>query len=798
MSTNIEVYSILTQRAEIHVTGIVQGVGFRPFVYRVAKKESLNGYVLNLGDAGVRIVAEGERNNILNLIDKLKNNPPSISRIESLSIEWKKDGNEFKDFEIVKSSQKREEDAAPEIPPDIAVCSKCVEEMFDPSSRWYLYPFTSCAACGPRFSAITDLPYDRPNTTMDEFPLCNKCNTGYTSPLNRRYHAQTTACPKCGPTYKLKSREGEIASGQDAVSETARLLAKGAIVAIQGIAGTHLATKTTEAQSIRTLRIRKRRLNQPFAIMTQSIERMKQFSIPSQFQEQLLRSWRRPIVLVKKKGIPMKNTPSETSEIPSQSLEEIAPGLDTVGVMLPYAPLHHLLFHFSEEPALVMTSANPSGQPMYKNPDTILSELHDIADYCLIHDREIYQRADDSVLKVVHDKNAVFIRRSRGYVPNPIGLKGSIKDAIIVGVGPEEKTTASIVKSGSIYMTQHIGNTDSVESMNFLDNAIQHMMHLLGMHDFDAIACDLHPQFLSTEYAERLATSNDIPLHRVQHHHAHLASLLVDHELKLDTRIVCITADGYGYAPDGTGWGGEILVGNAAEYTREAGLVQQVYPGGDLSAKFGTRALLGIAQDILSVSEILDLVGDARISRNGIATKESISMLIDAIEKNVNTFPSSSTGRVLDAISLALGICSQNTYDGECPMKLESYAKETDFRIEPVYIRTKRGRELDTGEFLKSVIEAKKKGIDSQQLAYAAQWSLGDALAELAIRMAEKENLQYIGFSGGVALNRILTKAILSRVQSANRMPLIHNRVPPGDAGVSLGQVAVGAAREDE
>ncbi|MGM0687473.1 MAG: Sua5/YciO/YrdC/YwlC family protein, partial [Promethearchaeati archaeon] len=356
----------MTQRAEIHVTGIVQGVGFRPFIYRVAKKESLNGYVLNLGDAGVRIVAEGKRNNILNLIYELKNNPPSISRIESLSIEWKKAGNEFKDFEIVKSSQKREEDAAPEIPPDIAVCSKCVEEMFDPSSRWYLYPFTSCAACGPRFSAITDLPYDRPNTTMDEFPLCNKCNTGYTSPLNRRYHAQTTACPKCGPTYKLKSGEGEIASGQEAVSEAARLLAEGAIVAIQGIAGTHLATKTTEAQSIRTLRIRKRRPNQPFAIMTQNIERMKQFSIPSQFQEQLLRSWRRPVVLVKKKGIPMKNTLSETSEIPSQSLEEIAPGLDTVGVMLPYAPLHHLLFHFSEEPALVMTSANPSGQPMYK------------------------------------------------------------------------------------------------------------------------------------------------------------------------------------------------------------------------------------------------------------------------------------------------------------------------------------------------------------------------------------------------------------------------------------------------
>lgn len=785
-------------RAEIHVTGIVQGVGFRPFIYRVAKRESLKGYVLNLGDAGVRIIAEGNRQSILNLIDHLKHNPPSISRIESLEIEWKEADDEFSDFKIVKSSERRSEDAAPEIPPDIAVCDKCIKEMLDPSSRWYLYPFTACAACGPRFSTITDLPYDRPNTTMDEFPLCNKCNTGYINPLNRRYHAQTTACPRCGPTYKLTTNEKEIARGHEAVSETAHLLAKGSIVAIQGITGTHLATKTTELEPIRKLRSRKQRSNQPFAIMTESIERMKQFLVFSEYEEELLMSWRRPIVLIEKKEMPIKNNHGAVSGMPTKSLEEIAPGLDTVGVMLPYAPLHHLLFHFSQEPAFVMTSANPSGVPMYKDPETILSQLTNIADYFLVHDREIRQRADDSVLKVVHKKNAVFIRRSRSFVPNPITLKQPIKETKIVGVGPEEKATASILKSGSIYMTQHIGDTNRLESLEFLDEAIQHMMHLLGIENLDAIACDLHPQFLSTEYAEEQARLNDIALHRVQHHHAHLAAILVDHELELDTRIVCITADGYGYGPDGSGWGGEILLGNALDCTRESGLMKQVYPGGNLSAKFSTRALLSILHDSIPSDEIIKLVGNARISKNAIATEDSISMLIDMIENDINTLASSSTGRVLDAIALALGVCSENTYDGECPMKLEAHAKETDLRIEPVYLKTRGGRELDTTEFLKSVVELRKKGINSREIAYAAQWSLGEALAELAVRTADNENIQRIGFSGGVALNRILTKAIVSQIESVGKTPLIHNKVPPGDAGISLGQVAVAALHETE
>jgi hydrogenase maturation protein HypF len=793
-----EVHPRLTVRAEIHVTGIVQGVGFRPFIYRVAKRESLKGYVLNLGDAGVKIIAEGNRQSILNLINELKHNPPSISRIESLDIEWGEAEDKYSDFEIVKSSEKRSEDAAPEIPPDIAVCHNCIEEMLDPSSRWYLYPFTACAACGPRFSTITDLPYDRPNTTMDEFPLCNNCNTGYTNPLNRRYHAQTTACPKCGPTYKLVSNEKEIARGHEAVSETVRLLANGSIVAIQGITGTHLATKTTELEPIRKLRNRKQRRNQPFAIMAESIERMNQFLVPSVYETELLESWKRPIVLIKKKEIPIMKNQGAISEIPAKSLEEIAPGLDTVGVMLPYAPLHHLLFHFSQEPAFVMTSANPSGIPMYKNPRTILSELTNIADCFLVHDREIHQRADDSVLKVVHKENAVFIRRSRGFVPNPIPLKKSFKEINIVGVGPEEKATASISKSGSIYMTQHIGDTNSLESLEFLDEAIQHMIHLLGIENLDAIACDLHPQFLSTEYAEEQARMNDMPLHRVQHHHAHLASILVDHELELDTRIVCITADGYGYGRDGSGWGGEILLGNALHYSRESGLMQQVYPGGDLSARFSTRALLSILHNSIPIDEIIGLVGNARISKNTMATKDSISVLIDMIENEINTLASSSTGRVLDAISLALGVCSQNTYDGECPMKLEAHARETDLKIEPVYLKTRRGRELDTTEFLKSVVELKKKGYDPREIAYAAQWSLGKGFAELAIRTADKEDIQHIGFSGGVALNRILTKAIVSQIEAVGKTPLIHKKVPPGDAGVSLGQVAVAAIRGAE
>jgi len=785
------------RRASIHVTGIVQGVGFRPFVYRVAKSLSLEGYVLNLGDAGVSIVVEGNSKSIKELIYRIEQDPPSISRVDKLDIKWEESGKSFKDFIIKKSSTFRSTGLAPDIPPDIAICSACITDMTDSNSRWYLYPFTSCAACGPRFSTITDLPYDRPNTTMIDFPLCDTCNTGYTGPLDRRYHAQTTACEDCGPTYRLVDAHNRPAVDADPIIGAAELLSQGSIIAVQGIGGTHLVTKVTDVTPIRNLRTRKQRAYRPFAIMARDLDAVRAFSRPTPMEERLVTSWRRPIVLVKKRNwIDGRNQSSEEeSAMPDDSLELISPGLDTVGVMLPYSPLHHLLFHSLKEPALVMTSANPTGLPMYIHPDTIMSKLKGVADYFLVHNRRIHQRADDSVIKATRSDNAVFIRRARGYVPNPIKLEGPYDPLTVVAVGPEEKTTGAVLKSGRIYVTQHIGDTDRLENIEFLSDALNHMTHLLAINQINAVACDLHPEFLTTEFAEALSSAEGTPLFRVQHHHAHLASLIVDHQLSSNTRITCITADGFGYGDDGSAWGGEVLVGGFEEYARIGGLEQTAYAGGDLSAKYAVRPFVGLLRKELSLREMLDVVEGSLIAPGISTTEESLSLLVEATKRKVNVVQSSSAGRYLDAVTIALGICSENTYDGECPMKLESVARKTKIRLEPRFNTNNRGTFLDIAESLKQLLELKRDGGKSVELAYAAQWYLGESLAKIACDAAHNEGLNYVGFSGGVALNRIVTKAIINHITNEHLTPLIHSHIPLGDGGISSGQAVVAAAK---
>jgi hydrogenase maturation protein HypF len=766
-------------------------------VYRVAKSLSLEGYVLNLGDAGVRIVVEGNSKSIKDLIRKIEQDPPSISRVDKLDIEWKDLEKPFKDFIIKKSSTSRSDGLAPDIPPDIAACSACITDMTNPKSRWYLYPFTSCAACGPRFSTISDLPYDRPNTTMVDFPLCDTCNTGYTDPFDRRYHAQTTACEYCGPTYRLVDVHNRPAVDGDSIVGAAELLSRGSIIAVQGIGGTHLVTKVTDVTPIRNLRTRKQRAYRPFAIMARNLDAVRAFSSPTPMEEGLLTSWRRPIVLVKKqKRIDDRNQQSEVEgAMPDGSLELISPGLDTVGVMLPYSPLHHLLFHYSEEPALVMTSANPTGLPMYIHPDTIMSKLEGVADYFLIHNRRIYQRADDSVIKPVSSDHAVFIRRARGYVPDPMKLDKSFSLSTIAAVGPEEKTTGAMLKSRRIYVTQHIGDTDRLENIEFLSDALDHMIHLLAVDHIDAVACDLHPEFLTTEFAEALSSDNGIPLFRVQHHHAHLAALMVDHQLSSNTRITCITADGFGYGDNGTAWGGEVLVGSFEEYEKIGGLEQTAYAGGDLSAKYAVRPFVGLLGRELSTREMLDIVEGNLIAPGISTTDESLSMLVEATKRKVNVVQSSSAGRYLDAVAITLGICSENTYDGECPMKLESVARKTKIRLEPRFNTNNRGTFLDIVESLKQLLEFRNDGRKPAELAYAAQWYLGESLAKIACDTAHNEGLDYVGFSGGVALNRIVTKAIINHITNEHLTPLIHRNIPPGDGGISSGQAVVAAAK---
>ncbi|MHA1136174.1 MAG: carbamoyltransferase HypF [Candidatus Thorarchaeota archaeon] len=777
-------------KAVIHVTGIVQGVGFRPFVYRVAKSLSLMGYVLNLGDAGVEIVVEGTETQIKELINSIKDDLPSISRIDTLDIEWLPAEGIFSDFLIHKSSIVRNDDAIPVLPPDIAICNHCIDDLFDPKSRWYQYGFTSCAACGPRYSTITDLPYDRPNTTMIDFPLCDTCNTGYTDPLDRRYHAQTTACDACGPRYRLVNRDAKSFTDENPIETVAKLIDDGAIAALQGIAGTHIATKTSDARSIEILRERKSRFQRPFALMVRDLDSLKKLVDINKLEERILTSWRRPIVLASKK--------SDSNVLPliqDSILDVIAPGLDSIGVMLPYVPMHHLLFKYSKEPALVMTSANPTGMPMYIDPEVIMRELGSIADYFLLHDRRIHQRADDSVVKLTSKENPVFIRRARGYVPEPLVFNGPWKSLRVLGVGPEEKATGSLAKSGRVYMTQYIGDTDKVENIDFLTQAIDHMKHLLNISKLDGVACDLHPEFLSTELAERITSKNDAPLFQVQHHHAHLSSLIVDGLIPIDNRIVCITADGYGYGDDGTAWGGEILVGGFKDYERKGGLIAQDYTGGDLSAVYSSRAFLGIVGDELKREKILQILGSAEVSPSQKISADILDTLVKAGSRRINTIKSTSTGRVLDAVAVALGICNQNSYDGECPMKLEAVARKSDIQLEIEFNKSGYGRVLDTTHLLLQIIELKEKGMSRSELAYAAQHSIGQGLAEIACQVAQDEGILHVGFSGGVAVNHIITRSVANHIQKSNLVPVLHSLVPPGDGGISVGQVAIAASR---
>ncbi|MFW9956881.1 MAG: carbamoyltransferase HypF [Candidatus Odinarchaeota archaeon] len=783
------------KRATIHVTGIVQGVGFRPFVYRVAKSLSLLGYVLNLGDAGVEITVEGEETHIQKLVQSIRNDSPSISRIDTLDLEWTDSQEEFKEFQIHKSSTIRNEDAIPVLPPDIAICKDCVNDLMYENSRWYLYPFTSCAACGPRFSTITDLPYDRPNTTMLDFPLCDTCNTGYTNPADRRYHAQTTACHNCGPVYHVVDNRGTTITNTNPIEKTAHLIDEGAIVALQGISGTHIATKTSNHEPIETLRLRKKRSHRPFAIMVRDLSTLKHLSNINELEEKILTSWRRPIVLVTKTITSLKKQNNVLPVIPIESLESIAPGLDSIGVMLPYAPIHHLLFRHTNEPALVLTSANPTGMPMYIEPEIIMNELRDIVDYFLVHNRRIHQRADDSVVKLIDETNPVFIRRARGYVPEPILFNGPWRALKIVGVGPEEKATGSVSKSGRIYMTQHIGDTNQVENIDFLSNAIDHMLHLLDIKKLDAVSCDLHPEFLSTDFAEKMATEYEVPLYRIQHHHAHLAAIMVDGLIPYDSRIICITADGFGYGLDKNAWGGEILVGNYSDSVRRGGLKAQEYTGGDLSAIYAARSLIGIIGNSIEKKRLLQLLGSASIAPDMKVSGKVLDALLHARKQNVNIIKSTSAGRFLDAVALALGVCSENTYDGECPMKLEAIARRTDIRIDSEFVKSDYGLVLDTTHSLEEILDMKDKGASRVELAYAAQWHLGESLARIACDLALEEEILHIGFSGGVALNRIVTSAIENQIQNYNLVPVFHSMIPPGDGGISVGQVATAAAR---
>ncbi|MFB6072172.1 MAG: carbamoyltransferase HypF [Halobacterium sp.] len=753
-------------RADVRVDGVVQGVGFRPFVYRTAVDNGLAGRVRNLGDAGVAIALEGPPAAVDDFLETLRSDPPPLARVETVDVD-RGDPDGLSSFEIESSADAA--GGAGTIPPDTGICSSCLADVRDPDSRYHGYWATACVDCGPRFTVIRGLPYDRPRTSMNEFPLCEACRASYEDPADRRYHAQAIACPDCGPTLSLRDPDGtELATRGGAVRETGRRLADGDLLAVKGVGGAHLACDATDADAVDRLRQRTGRPRKPFAVMAPSVDAVESFASLSPTERDAIRDVRRPILLVDRDG--------------ADWLDGVAPGLHTVGVMLPYSGLHHLLFDHVDAP-LVMTSANLPGVPMNTTTAGILEDLGGVVDAALVHDREIVARCDDSVARVVAGDRR-FVRRSRGWVPGVLPRPGAADAPDVLALGPEYDVTVAVARGDDVVPSQHVGDVDDPETLAFHREARDHLVDVTGA-DPAVVACDRHPGFETTAAAERLAADGlDGPV-RVQHHHAHAASLLAE---RGRDRAVVVAADGTGYGPDGSVWGGEVLDATLADFERVGGLDDFRLPGGRAAVERPARTLASLLGDSERVDDLL-------VARDAAPDRDAAAAVRRQARRGVNAPRSSSAGRFLDAVSALLGACTERHYEGEPAMRLEALAADGSPLGYDVPFGDRDGdRVVDTAAVARD-LAALAGEHPAADVAATAQRALADGLADVAVAEARDRGVDAVGFTGGVAYNDAVTRGLRERVRDADLAFLGHDRVPPGDAGVSYGQAVVATNR---
>jgi hydrogenase maturation protein HypF len=755
----------------LHITGTVQGVGFRPFIYQIAKANGLSGYVKNLGNY-VEILIEGNRECLDNFLKELPEKKPPLAKITEIKTK-NVPFSGYSKFIIVPSESGVFENSI--IPPDTAICEQCKSEIFDPSSRYYHYPFTVCTNCGPRYTTVRTLPYDRENTTMADFPLCPECEKEYTDPLNRRYHAQPVCCPKCGPEIWLSDPEGDVlAKGYEAIARASDLLQQGSILALKGFGGFHIACNARKEEPVNELRSRLKRPEQPFAVMARNAGIAESFAELEGAGGEYLTSYRRPITV-----LPMSKE--------FNLAESVSPGLHNIGIMLPYTGTQNLLFDHVPDAVYVMTSANLPGRPMVVGNKEALEKLNGIVDFYLLHNRVIANRNDDTVIRIVNGR-AAFIRRSRGFVPEPVELPFEIEASI--GVGAEMNSTVTVAKGKLAYISQYIGNTSHVETYRYHSEVVRHLIRLTGIEPL-YWSCDLHPSFNTTRFALKMGGENTL---KVQHHQAHMLALMADNSLPLDSRILGIALDGVGYGADGTIWGGELFESSYFGYERIGHLLPQPMPGGDLASRAPSRMVLGILFEKLGVSELEKL---PLVFPQG--TTE-FSTVLKQLETGINVVLSSSTGRVLDAAAAMLEVCGIRTYDGEPSMKLESAAKKSTHAVDlPILFKEYRSSGvsvLDTTELLLGVYELSGK-YSPPDLAFAVEESLAKGISELAVSLAAKRGLEKIGLSGGVAYNDHITSCIAGTVAEAGFEFLGHRQVPCGDGCISFGQAIAGGLRAD-
>ncbi len=738
---------------KILTQGIVQGVGFRPYVYRLASELNLKGYVRNLGNV-VEIIIEGENTGLF--VDRLPKELPPIAKIDSMEVKTIKENN-YADFEIIESGDSYSGISV--IPPDIAICDKCLEEIRNPDDRRYKYAFNACTDCGPRFTVIESVPYDRIRTSMDEFPLCDECLIEYKEPLNRRYHGEAICCGDCGPQMEIYEGPNKL-NVENPIKLGAEKLKEGKILAIKGIGGTHLVVDAYNDEAIKELRKRLNRPNQAFAVMCKDLESLQKYAQLTKKEIDTITSNKRPIVILKKKD----NYPFP---------ESLSPGLHNIGVMLPYSPMHYLLFDEGNIDTYVMTSANIPGEPMMIKNDEIISGVND---YSLVHNRRILNRCDDSVIRFRNDELS-FIRRSRGYTPEPYTINYEVNDLNVLALGPELDVTFSIAKDNIAYPSQHIGNTNKPKTLKFLREAIANMERITKINEFDVIACDLHPHFFTTRLAYELAEKYGADVMPIQHHHAHSVALANDSAIE---EMIVIAADGVGFGSDGTSWGGEILYTDIKSFERMGHLEPQLMPGGDVATKYPARMLASILKDENLIKNYSDYFKYGEME---------IKNIFKQIDAGINVGITTSTGRVLDSMAVALEICHERTYEGECSMKLESaaYYSTKDLEI-PVIIE---GNTLNTTEILRQVVKLYQNGEKKADVAAAGQRAVARGLSELAIKACENKNIQNIGATGGVFYNEAITNTVKNHIESNGFSFIQHKNTCAGDGSVSLGQAII-------
>ena len=756
-------------RARIGVSGIIQGVGFRPLIYRLATTRGLTGYVANTA-AGVTIVIDGSEHDLERFVHSINNEKPPLASIDQIHIEKAEidPAVKHKSFEIHKSIASGNRIGP--ITPDTDVCDNCLAEFFDPEDRRYLYPFINCTDCGPRYTLIEKTPYDRPLTSMKHFPMCEQCRAEYIDPLDRRFHAQATCCPICGPLVTLTDSQGLTLDGDNPLQMAADLLQSGKIVAIKGIGGFHLAVNGADPEAVANLRKKKGRPDKPLAVMATSLEKIKSFALISMEEQALLTGRSKPIVLLQKKST-------------SALAENVAPANRFIGAMLPYTPIHHLLLKAHDFLALVMTSGNLSGSPIVKDNDEAFEKLANIADYFLLHDRPIVTQTDDSVIRLDGNNSAIY-RRARAFVPKAVKLK--MNSGRTLALGAIIKNTVCLTKEKEAFLSQHIGDLDNIDTQHHQKNITNHFQSLMRIEP-DLLVHDLHPDYPGSRYAQ---SRIELPSIGIQHHHAHAVSCMAEHGL--DGPVIGLTLDGNGYGPDHTVWGGEVLLADYHTFERLAHLSTVEMPGGDAAIQEPWR---------MAVSHLYRAYGpEYKDLKLAILQDhaDKITLIEQMIDKSINSPLTSSCGRLFDSVAALLGMRHTVSFEGQAAAELEMLLEpdNTDSSSYPFEIIKAEDKPwlLPVKPIITCIVEDLLENIPSQFISRRFHNTLAALFARVCREIREQKNINSVVLSGGVFQNLNLLRQVKSSLEILSFDVYAHEQVPTNDGGLSLGQAVAGRA----